>query len=72
MERLVYAQHTLRRCLVCIYICINNDRKRLNGKVMSTCVTLACLYGTETLRNQLGTENSNSKAGCQEKPAGVK
>ena len=23
--------------------------KRLKGKVMSTCVTLACLYGTETL-----------------------
>ena len=23
--------------------------KRLKGKVMSTCVTRACLYGTETL-----------------------
>ena len=23
--------------------------KRLKGKVVSTCVTLACLYGTETL-----------------------
>ena len=25
------------------------DLKRLKGKVMSTCVTSACLYGTETL-----------------------
>ena len=44
---------------------------RLKGKVMSTCVTPACLYGTETLalttttkaasvRKQLGPKNSKS------------
>ena len=54
--------------------------KRLNGKAMSTCVTPACLYGTETLamtkaarvRKQLGTKNSKSNEGRQEKNGGVK
>ena len=59
--------------------------KRLKGKVMSTCVTPACLYGTENLdndrttitktasvRKQMGTKNSRSKEGRQEKIGGVK
>ena len=57
--------------------------KRLTGKVMSTCVTPACLYGTETLaltettkaasvRKQLGMKNSRSNEGRQEKNDGVK
>ena len=58
--------------------------KRLKGKVMSTCVTPACLYGTETLaltttttkaasvRKQLGTQNSKSNKGRQAKNGGVK
>ena len=54
--------------------------KRLKGKVMSTCVTPACLYGTETLattntasvRKQLGTTNSRSIEGRQEKNGGVR
>ena len=33
----------------CVYIFIYNARKRLKGKVMNTCVTPACLHGTETL-----------------------
>ena len=46
---------------------------RLKGKVMSTCVTPACLYGTETLaltelqqqrlRKQLGTKNYRQTGG---------
>ena len=50
---------------------------------MSTCVTPACLYGTETLaltettkaasvRKQLGTKNSRSNEGRQENNDGVK
>ena len=55
--------------------------KRLKGKVMSTCVTPACLYGTETLAmterqqqqiHQLGTKNSKSNEGRQEKNGGLK
>ena len=52
--------------------------KRLQGKVMSTCVTPACLYGTETLamtelqQQQLGTPNSKSNEGRQENNGGVK
>ena len=52
--------------------------KRLKGKVMSTFLTPACLHGTETLaltettkassvRKPLGTKNSKSKEGRQEK-----
>ena len=57
--------------------------KRLNGKVMSTCVTPTCMYGTETLamtelqqqrlqvcEKQLGTKNSKSNDGRQEKNGG--
>ena len=32
-----------------VYCLIRQISKRLKGKVMSTCVTQACLYGTETL-----------------------
>ena len=60
--------------------------KRLKGKVMSTCVTPAWLYGTETLtlielqqqrlhasvRKQLGPKNSKSNEGRQAKNGGVK
>ena len=55
--------------------------KRLKGKVMSTCVTPACLYGTKTLalttkaasvRKQLGPKNSKSDEGRQAKNGGVK
>ena len=60
--------------------------KRLKGKVMSvrsTCVTPACLYGTETLalhyankdckvRKQLGTKNCKSNKSRQAKNGGVK
>ena len=59
--------------------------KRLKGKVMSTCVTRACLYGTETLAltelqqqrlqvcgQQLGTKNSKSNEGRQAKNGGVR
>ena len=62
------------------------NSKRLKGKVMSTCVTPACLYGTENLamterqqqrlqvceNNCMGTKNSRSKEGRQEKNGGVK
>ena len=54
--------------------------KRLKGKVTSTCVTQACLYGTETLsmtelqqqrlqvcKKQVGTKNSQIIEGRQEK-----
>ena len=56
--------------------------KRRKGKVMITCVTPACQYGTETLaltelrvttvRKQLGTKNSKSREGRQEKNGVVK
>ena len=59
--------------------------KRLRDKVMSTCVTPACLYGTETLalaeiqqqrlqvcENNWVRKNSKSKEGRQEKNGGVK
>ena len=56
--------------------------KRLKGRVMSMCVTPACLYGTETLaltelqqqsvRKQLGPKNSKSDEGRQAKNGGVK
>ena len=55
--------------------------KRMKGKVMSTCVKPACLYGTETLamterqqqqRHKLGTKNSKSNEGRQEKNGGLK
>ena len=58
--------------------------KRLKGKVKSTCVTPASMYGTETLAlteqhnkgckcaKQLGTKNSKSNEGKQEKNGGVK
>ncbi len=60
--------------------------KRLKGKVMSTCVTSPCLYGTETLamtelqqqrlqlasvRKLLGTKNCKSNDGRHEKNGGV-
>ena len=56
--------------------------KRLKGKVMSTCVTPACLYRTETLaltttkaasvRKQLGPKHSKSNEGRQANNRGVK
>ena len=59
--------------------------KRLKGKVMSTCVTPACLYGTETLamaerqqqrlqvcENNWVRKNSKSNESRQEKNGGVK
>ena len=59
--------------------------KRLKGKVMSTCVTPACLYGTETLaltelqqqrlqvcENNWVRKNSKSDEGRQAKNGGVK
>ena len=54
--------------------------KRLKGKVMSTCVTPACLYGTETLaltelqeqRRQVCENNSKSNEGREAKNGGVK
>ena len=54
--------------------------KRLKGKFMSTCVTLARLYVTETLattqaasvRKQLGPKNSKSNESRQAKNGGVK
>ena len=59
--------------------------KTPKGKVMSTSVTPACLYGTETLamteqqhqrrqvsENKLGTKSSKSNEGRQEKNGGVK
>ena len=59
--------------------------KRLKGKVVSTCVTPACLYGTENLgsgrttitkaasvRKQLGPKNNKSNEGRQAKNGGVK
>ena len=53
--------------------------KRLKGKVMSTRVTPACLYGTETLaltelqqRRQVCENNSKSNEGREAKNGGVK
>ena len=59
--------------------------KSLKGKVMITCVTQTCLYGNgnigndrttttmiASVRKQLGTKNSRSKEGGQEKNGGVK
>ena len=59
--------------------------KILNGKVMSTCVTPACLYGTESLaltelrqqrlqvcKNNAVTKNSKSNEGIQANNGGVK
>ena len=56
--------------------------KRPKGKVMSTCGTPACLYGTETLaltelqqqsvRKQLGPKKSKSNESRQAKNGGVK
>ena len=57
--------------------------KRLKGKVKSTCVTPACLYGNPgndrttttkvaSVRKQLGTKHSKSNEGRQEKNGGVK
>ena len=59
--------------------------KRLKGKVMSTCVTPACLYGTEILaltelqqqrlqvcENNWVQKNSKSDEGRQAKNGGVK
>ena len=59
--------------------------KRLKGNVMSTCVTRACLYGTETLtltelqqprlqvcENNLVRKHSKSNEGRQAKNGGVK
>ncbi len=59
--------------------------KRLKGKVTSTCVKPACLYGTETVamaerqqqrlqvcENNWCTKNSKSNEGRQEKNDGVK
>ena len=59
--------------------------KRLKGKIMSTCVTPACLYGTETLaltelqqhrlqvcENNWVQKNSKSNESRQAKNGGVK
>ena len=58
--------------------------KRMKGNVMITCVTPACLYGTETLAmtelqqqsvqvcENMGTKHVKSNDGRQEKNGGVK
>ena len=46
----------------------DGSKKRLEGKVMSTCVKLACLYGTETLA--LTERNTTAKAAIVQKQLG--